>query len=81
MRETDETIMINNLELPKAWKCPYCGKINNFGFYAQQIFEESGKVIIHCSQCGSLHIWKLKLTEEFKKSVVDMLLEESEQDE
>ena len=69
------------VELPKTWKCPLCGKRNGVGFYAQQIFEETGKVIIHCSQCGNLHIWKLQLTEEFKKSVVDMLLKESEYDE
>ena len=74
MSEIDKTTIINNVELPKSWKCPHCGKRTKLDIYAQQTFEEEGKVIRQCGDCGYLHIWELKLTEDFKKAVVDMLL-------
>lgn len=34
------------------------------------------KLIRHCEKCGYLHFWELKLTEDFKKKVVEQLAKE-----
>lgn len=76
MNDIDKTILVNNLCLPKTWKCPHCGWGSKMDIYAQQIFEEHGKVIKQCGTCGYLHIWELKLTDDFKEGVIKMLKEE-----
>jgi rubredoxin len=73
MAEIDETTLINQL-LPKSWRCPHCGKRNRMDPYAEEIFLEFFQVIRQCPSCGFLHIWHLKLTEEFKKKIIDLLL-------
>lgn len=44
--------------------------------YAEEIFLEFFKVIRQCPNCGYLHLWRLELTETFKRQIVDMLLKE-----
>lgn len=69
----DETIIVNK-SLPKAWRCPHCGKHNKFGLYSNDIFMEHFKLIDQCGHCGYLHYWELQLTDDFKKGVMDMLM-------
>ena len=72
MRNIDETILVNK-NLPKSWTCPHCGKRNLMGKYKEEEFIEFFKTMQHCERCGYVHIWFLKLTEDFKKGVVDYL--------
>ncbi len=72
MRNIDETILMNK-SLPKSWTCPRCGKRNLMGKYKEKEFIELFKTMQHCEKCGYVHIWFLKLTEDFKKNVVDYL--------
>lgn len=69
----DETLLVDR-DIPASWKCPHCGKQNQTGMYASTILIENGKYIEHCEYCGYLHIWTLKLTEKFKQSVIDYLI-------
>ena len=73
MSKIDETVLINE-SLPKSWTCPHCGKRNRMGRYKEEEFLQFGKVLQHCDHCCYVHIWILKLTEDFKKKVVDFLL-------
>ena len=45
------------------------------GKYKEEEFMEFFKTMQHCEKCGYVHIWflNLKLTEDFKKEVVDCL--------
>jgi rubredoxin len=72
---SDETEVING-GLPEKWTCPHCHKRQRFSSEAENILLEFGKYIEHCENCGYVHLWKLKLTEEFKKKVIKMLLGE-----
>ena len=69
----DNTILKDRL-MPKSWKCPHCGRRNKSGQYADEILLEHGKYLEHCG-CGYVHSWELELTDEFKKSIVKVLLE------
>ena len=72
MSNIDETIVVNK-RLPKSWTCPHCGKRNLMGKYKEEEFIEFFKTMQQCEKCGYVHIWFLKLTEDFKKKVVDYL--------
>ena len=74
MANIDETVLVNK-SLPKSWTCPHCGKRNRMGIYKEEEFIEFFKTMQHCEKCGYVHIWLLKLTEDFKKNVVDYLHE------
>lgn len=69
----DVTTLINE-GLPKTWRCPHCGKRNQIGKYKEEELLEFFKTMQHCGQCGYIHLWELKLTDDFKRKVVDMLL-------
>ena len=71
-RIIDETVIVNGV-LPKSWKCPHCGKKQKFGKEDEEIFMSFMQLIRHCENCGYLHFWKLELTEDFKKQVVEQL--------
>ena len=71
-RSIDETVIVNGT-LPKSWKCPHCGKRQTFAKEDNEIFMEFMQFIRHCEKCGYLHSWKLELTEDFKKKVVEQL--------
>ena len=71
-RSIDETVIVNGV-LPKSWKCPHCGKRQTFAKEDNEIFMEFMQFIRHCEKCGYLHYWKLELTEDFKKQVVEQL--------
>lgn len=71
MASIDETI-IKDKGLPKMWTCPHCGKRNRMGKYKEEEFIEFGKTMQHCDRCSYVHLWKLELSEEFKKKVIDM---------
>lgn len=73
MPNIDETTLVN-CSLPKRWTCPHCGKRTKMDPYAEEIFLEFFHVIRQCPACGRLHIWRLELTEEFKRKTIDMLL-------
>lgn len=79
MAQIDETEIVNGT-LPKSWKCPHCGKRNQMGRYKEEEFMEFFKTMQHCDRCGYVHLWTLKLTEDFKRKVLGMLLEGAEQD-
>lgn len=67
----DETI-IKDKGLPKTWTCPHCGKRNRMGKYKEEEFIMFGKTMQHCDRCSYVHLWKLELSDEFKKKVIDM---------
>ena len=69
----DITLLINE-GMPTTWICPHCGKEQYTSLYADEILLEQRKYIEHCEDCGYLHGWELELTEDFKKKVVDMLV-------
>lgn len=71
-RSIDETVIVNGT-LPKSWKCPHCGKRQSFAITDDEIFMSYMKLIRNCEKCGYLHFWKLELTEDFKKQVVEQL--------
>lgn len=72
MAKIDETTLIDET-LPDWWRCPHCGKRNRMDPEAEEILLEFFKVIRQCPVCGYLHIWKLELTEGFKRKVIDLL--------
>lgn len=73
MNKIDETVLTDR-GLPKSWTCPHCGKRNRMGRYKEEELLEFFKTMQHCDRCGYVHLWTLKLTEGFKKKVVEMLL-------
>lgn len=75
MADIDETIITNAVfPLPAHWKCPHCGAVSRLDEEAVEILIKHFKVIRHCGRCGHLHIWILRLTEDFKKKIVEYLL-------
>lgn len=72
MNNIDETILIDK-GLPKTWTCPHCGKRNRMGPYKEEELLEFFMTMQHCDRCCYVHLWRLKLTDKFKKGVVDML--------
>lgn len=64
---------LTNTGLPKSWTCPHCGKHNQMGRYKEEEFLEFFQTMQHCGQCGYVHLWELKLTDDFKSAVVEML--------
>ena len=75
MAKIDETTLVDQT-LPKRWTCPHCGKRTKMDPYAEEIFLEFFQVLMQCPNCGHIHLWRLALTEEFKRQVVAMLLKE-----
>ena len=75
MTDIDHTVIVNG-GLPKSWKCPHCGKRQTFTKLDDETFITYMKFIRHCEKCGYLHFWELKLTEDFKKQVVEQLAKE-----
>lgn len=69
----DVTTLINE-GLPKSWRCPHCWRRNKMGLYKEEELLELFQTMQHCQYCGYVHMWELKLTDEFKSKVVDMLL-------
>ena len=67
----DYTLLKNKLA-PKQWKCPHCGRRNTTGKCADDILLRYFKYFEHCG-CGYVHCWELKLTNDFKRSVIDYL--------
>lgn len=78
-KTVDETIIVD-AGLPKRWRCPHCGKTHKMDPYAEEVFMEYFTVLRCCGKCGHVHCWKLKLTDDFKKKVVNMLVGEREAD-
>lgn len=72
MNSVDHTVLTNKT-IPNTWRCPHCGRRNKTGMYANEILMEHFKYLEHC-WCGYVHSWELRLTDDFKKKVVDMLL-------
>ena len=72
MAYIDETTLTDRT-LPKTWTCPHCGRRNQMDPEAEEIFLEFFKVIRQCPTCGYLHIWKMVLTEGFKRRVINLL--------
>ncbi|MCH4062984.1 MAG: hypothetical protein LKG48_04710 [Lachnospiraceae bacterium] len=80
MADIDITKLVNK-GMPKTWTCPHCGKRNRVGPYKEEELIEFEKTLQHCYYCGYVHLWKLELTEDFKHSVVDMLLSKTKKGE
>ena len=72
MKDIDYTVIVNG-GLPNSWKCPHCGKRQTFANEDNEIFMSFMQLIRHCENCGYLHFWKLELTEDFKKKIVEQL--------
>ena len=79
MTDIDHTVIVNG-GLPKSWKCPHCGKRQTFTKQDDETFIRYMKFIRHCDRCCYLHSWELKMTEDFKKAIVKILLMDGEQD-
>lgn len=73
-KTNNETVLHDKL-MPKTWKCHVCGRKNRTGKYADSILMENFKYIEQCVNCGTVHLWKLELSEEFKEKVVKMMWE------
>lgn len=73
MAKIDETTLVDRT-LPKRWTCPHCGKRTKMDPYAEEIFLEFFQVLRQCPHCGYIHLWRLELTEEFKRKTIDMIL-------
>lgn len=73
--ENQDVTILKNKMMPKSWKCPHCGKRSRTGEQANNILMQYGRYLDQCGRCGYLHCWKLELTEDFKKGVVEMLKE------
>ena len=73
MDNIDVTTLVDQ-PLPKRWTCPHCGKQTKMDSYAYEIFLEFFQVLRQCPSCGHIHLWRLVLTEEFKRKTIDLLL-------
>ena len=76
MKSIDETVLVDK-GLPKTWTCPHCHKQNRMGRFKEEELFEFFQTMQHCDHCGYVHLWTLKLTEDFKKKTVAMLLKGS----
>ena len=79
-KSIDRTVLVDR-DLPRTWICPHCKKRNKMSIYAEETWFNFFKHLQHCDYCSYVHIWELKLTDEFKKQVVDMLLSECDRKE
>lgn len=70
----DHTWLTDSL-MPKKWKCPHCGRQNTTSRYADECLLENFVYLEHCG-CGYVHCWELKLTDQFKRKVIDYLTKE-----
>lgn len=70
----DVTRLVNS-GLPKSWTCPHCHNRNRFDDCDEEILFEHFQLIRHCDHCCYLHYWKLELTDDFKKRVIDSLFD------
>lgn len=77
MKSIDESVLVDK-GLPKTWECPHCHNRNRMGRYKEEEFFEFFQTMQHCDRCGHIHHWTLKLTEDFKKKAIAMLLKEVE---
>lgn len=68
-----DVTLLTDKGLPKIWKCPHCGTRNMMGKYKEEELFEFFKTMQHCCYCGYVHLWELKLSDDFKQKVVDML--------
>lgn len=73
MESVDITI-ITNAGLPKSWTCPHCGQRNKMGKYKEEEFLSFFKTMQHCDKCSYVHMWELRLTDDFKRRVIDLFL-------
>ena len=73
MANVDETI-ITDVNLPLIWKCPHCGAVSRLDEEAVEVLIRHFRLTRQCGRCGHLHVWILRLTEDFKKKVVEYLL-------
>ena len=73
MAEIDVTNLTNQT-VPEKWICPHCNQQNTIGIEAENIFLENFVYMENCEHCGYVHVWKLTLTDKFKKDVVNWLL-------
>lgn len=80
MTDIDHTVIVNGI-LPKSWKCPHCGRRQKFSNVDGELFLSFMKLLRHCENCGYLHCWELRLTDDFKRKVVDMVVEMAERKE
>lgn len=67
----DHTWLTDSL-MPKRWKCPHCGRHNTTSRYADECLLENFVYLEHCG-CGYVHCWELKLTDQFKRKVIDYI--------
>ena len=44
------------------------------GQYKEEELLNFFQTMQHCDNCGYIHMWELRLTDDFKQKVVDMLL-------
>lgn len=72
MNSIDFTVL-TNATIPDSWRCPYCGRRNNTRKLANEILMVHFKYLEDCESCGYVHSWQLRLTDEFKRDVVEML--------
>ena len=72
INSVDVTVLVDRT-IPKSWTCPHCGKRQKTGAYAEEILMEHFKYLEHCGNCGYVHAWELKLTDDFKRKVVEYL--------
>lgn len=75
VRNIDTTLLVDKLP-PVKWKCPHCGRMNKMGPAAEDIIEEFFFYMEHCWKCGYVHRWELKLSDNFKNKVLDMIQKE-----
>lgn len=68
----DVTVLTDST-MPKTWVCPHCGKRQKTGMHADEILLEHFQYLEHCVRCGFVHAWELKLTDDFKRMVVEYL--------
>lgn len=73
--DTIDVTILTDKGLPKSWKCPHCGNRNMMSKYKEEELFEFFKTMQHCGYCGYVHLWELKLTDDFKRKVVEMLTE------
>lgn len=72
LHSIDVTMLIDE-GLPKTWRCPHCYKRNKMGQYKEDELFEFFQTMQHCERCGYVHMWELRLTDDFKQKVVERL--------
>ena len=72
INRADVTVLTDKT-IPKSWTCPHCGKRQKTGKYAEETLLEHFKYLEHCVHCGYVHAWELRLTDDFKRKVLEYL--------